>query len=265
LTSRVTAILVAIALCAPGCVLAGQAGEGLTATPVQSAIAPPEAAPSIWAVVREMPRDLWSFVSVDSAIVLGIGGGATLLAHVWDDDLAATVEASPALNNALEPGSKYGAFALMLGGSFATYGIGRMSGHAQLAVVGADLVRGQVVSQLWVQALKFTVRRERPDGTNDLSFPSGHAAGGFAAAAVIARHYGWKGAIPAYIGAAYIGAARVHDNKHYLSDVTFGAAMGIAGARTVMLKAGRYGVRVAPALTRDAVVVGVTLVPVGKL
>jgi membrane-associated phospholipid phosphatase len=112
-------------------------------------------------------------------------------------------------------------------------------------------------------ALKFTVQRERPDGSNDRSFPSGHAAGGFAAATALARHYGWKVAIPAYLGATFIAAARVYDNKHYLSDVTFGAAMGIAGARTVMLKAGRYGVKVAPALTPGGVALGVTVVPAG--
>ena len=97
-----------------------------------------------------------------------------------------------------------------------------------------------------------------------MSFPSGHAAGGFAAAAVVAHHYGWKAAIPAYVGATYIAAARVHDNKHYLSDVTFGAAMGIAGARTVLLKAGRYGAHVAPALTPGGVALHVTLVPASQ-
>ena len=35
------------------------------------------------------------------------------------------------------------------------------------------------------------------------------------------------------------------DNRHYLSDVVFGAAMVIAGERTVM-RAGRYTLRVAP-------------------
>ena len=115
-----------------------------------------------------------------------------------------------------------------------------------MAVVGADLVRGQIVSQAWTQALKFTVLRERPDGSNQQSFPSGHAAGGFAAASVLARHYGWKAAVPAYLGASYIAASRVHDNRHYLSDVIFGSAMGIAGQRTVTLHAGRYGISFAP-------------------
>ena len=93
-----------IVLCVPGYLLAAQGGDGLTATPAQSPVAEPEDAPSLGAIVRAMPRDLWSFISVDSAVVLGIGGGAALLAHVWDDDLVSTIEVSPQLNNSLEPG-----------------------------------------------------------------------------------------------------------------------------------------------------------------
>jgi hypothetical protein len=63
---------------------------------------------------------------------------------------------------------------------------------------------------------------------------------------VLRRHYGWKVGVPATLVAAYVATARVHDNKHYLSDVIFGAAMGIAGERTVTLHAGRYGMAVAP-------------------
>ena len=48
--------------------------------------------------------------------------------------------------------------------------------------------------------------------------------------------------------AAYVATSRVHDNRHYLSDVIFGAAMGIAGQRTVMLHAGRYGISLAPSV-----------------
>ena len=105
------------------------------------------------------------------------------------------------------------------------------------------------------------MRRERPDGSNRQSFPSGHAASGFAAAAVLARHYGWKAAAPAFLGATYIAAARVHDNRHYVSDVTFGAAMGTAAARTVMLKAGRYHLRVVPALGQGGAALMVSVVP----
>ena len=239
------------------------AGPQQTATREDAAahVVEPEQAPSIGSVFREVPSDLWRFVSVDTALALTIGGFAAGVAHHGDDELVSELQVNVRLNNAFEPGSKYGAFAIMLGGSFAAYGVGRMSGNRHLAVTGADLVRGQIVAQLWTQALKFTVQRERPDESNNVSFPSGHSAAGFAAATVLSRHYGWKAAIPAYIGAAYIGAARVHDNKHYLSDVTFGAAMGIAAARTVLLKAGRYGVHVTPAIAPGQIAVSATLVP----
>jgi hypothetical protein len=51
----------------------------------------PEQAPSLGSVFREVPRDLWQFVSVDTAVVLTFGGNAAAIAHIWDDDL---VEAS---------------------------------------------------------------------------------------------------------------------------------------------------------------------------
>jgi membrane-associated phospholipid phosphatase len=254
----------AVALCTLGLPSRGLAQNEQSGTAELAAghVVEPAQAPSVGSVFREVPYDLWRFISVDTAMVLAAGGGAALVAHIWDDDLVSELQVNTQLNNAFEPGSKYGAFALMLGGSFAVYGVGRASGHPHLAVVGGDLVRAQIVSQVWVQALKYTVQRERPDQSNSVSFPSGHAAGGFAVATVLTRHYGWKAAIPAYLGATYIAAARVHDNKHYLSDVTFGSAMGIAGSRTVLLKKGRYGLQVAPSLGPGTVALRATMVSV---
>lgn len=50
--------------------------------------------------------------------------------------------------------------------------------------------------------------------------------------------------------AGYVATARVHDNRHHLSDVMFGAAMGIAAQRTVTLHAGRYGASVVSSASR---------------
>ena len=108
-------------------------------------------------------------------------------------------------------------------------------------------MRAQILSQAYVQAIKFTVQRERPDGSNSVSFPSGHSASAFATATVLQRHYGWKVGVPAAVLAAYVATARVHDNKHYLSDVVFGAAMGIAAQRTVTLHSRRYDIGDGPA------------------
>ena len=75
-------------------------------------------------------------------------------------------------------------------------------------------------------ALKFGVGRERPDGSNNRSFPSGHTSASFQGASFIHARYGLKYAIPAYIGAAFVGYSRVYANKHFTSDVLAGAAIG---------------------------------------
>jgi membrane-associated phospholipid phosphatase len=208
--------------------------------------------PPIGAVLREIPRDLWHFISWDTAAVIGVGGGAALIGHIWDDDLADEVETNVRLNDAMQPGHTYGAFTVQAFVGLGLYAGGWLAQKAPLARTGADIMRAQILGQAYVQAIKFTARRERPDGSNTQSFPSGHSASAFATAGVLQRHYGWKVGVPAAIVAGYVATARVHDNKYYLSDVIFGSAMGIAAQRTVTLHAGRYGVVLAPTDGRGA-------------
>ena len=208
------------------------------------------APPPIGAVLREVPSDLWHFISWDTGAVLGIGGAAALIGHEWDDDLADEVETNVSFNNVMAPGHTYGAFAVQAFVGVGLYAGGWFANNERLARTGADVMRAQILSQIYVQAIKYTVQRERPDQSNHHSFPSGHSASAFATASVLQRHYGWKAGVPAMVVAAYVATARVHDNHHYLSDVIFGAAMGIAAQRTVTLHAGRYGVSLAPAVGR---------------
>lgn len=55
---------------------------------------------------------------------------------------------------------------------------------------------------------------------------------------MLQRHYGLKAGIPAYAVATYVAASRLHDNRHYLSDVIFGAGIGIATGRAVARHSG---------------------------
>ena len=96
-----------------------------------------------------------------------------------------------------------------------------------------DLIQSLDVSEALVQTLKYTTRRERPDGSGKNSFPSGHAADTFAFATALERHLGWKGAVPAYIFSSYVAISRLPDNRHWLSDAVFGASVGIIAGRTV--------------------------------
>ncbi len=74
--------------------------------------------------------------------------------------------------------------------------------------------------------LKYGVKRERPNHEDNHSFPSGHTSATFQSASFIHKRYGLKYAIPAYIGATFVGYSRVHANKHYTSDVIAGAVIG---------------------------------------
>ena len=83
---------------------------------------------------------------------------------------------------------------------------------------------GSTLSTTYI--LKYTINRERPDGT-DHSFPSGHTSASFSAASFIHFRYGWKKAIPSYLVASYVGYSRVRAERHYQSDVYAGAAISV--------------------------------------
>lgn len=78
------------------------------------------------------------------------------------------------------------------------------------------------------QALKETIHETRPDGSDAKSFPSGHTAVSFAAAATLQKRYGWQVGLPAHLAAAFVGLARVESDKHFVHDVLAGAAIGEA-------------------------------------
>lgn len=81
--------------------------------------------------------------------------------------------------------------------------------------------------------LKHSVRRERPDLSSDFSFPSGHTALAFAAAGTLAWRYPWYVAYPSLAAAGLVAWARADSGEHYLTDVTFGAGLGLFWATAV--------------------------------
>lgn len=79
-------------------------------------------------------------------------------------------------------------------------------------------------------ALKYLVKKERPDFSDTHSFPSMHTSVSFAGAAFIQRRYGWKWGIPAYVVSTYVGWSRVYGKKHDGWDVAAGAVIGAGSA-----------------------------------
>jgi membrane-associated phospholipid phosphatase len=73
---------------------------------------------------------------------------------------------------------------------------------------------------------KALIDEERPDNSDDDSFPSGHTANAFASATTLHRRYGRKNGFPAKAVATYNGVARERARKHHWYDVLAGAVIG---------------------------------------
>jgi hypothetical protein len=201
--------------------------------------------PSVGQLFSKTLNDFRRLPSLDSAVILGMGAAAASIGHPSDARISHGFLGSDS-KSFFSSGQMIGASTVQLGAAFATYSLGRTTGHPKVAAIGADLVSAQIVSQTLTQAIKFSVGRTRPDGTA-YSFPSGHSATAFATAAVLQRHLGWKAGIPAYAVASYVAASRIEVQRHYLSDVAFGAAIGIMSGRTVTLGRGNARFALSPA------------------
>jgi membrane-associated phospholipid phosphatase len=78
------------------------------------------------------------------------------------------------------------------------------------------------------EGMKQAFPRTRPDGSDRKSFPSGHTARSFNAAATLYNRQGAAIGIPAFAVASLVGVARVKADKHFWTDVLAGAAIGTA-------------------------------------
>ena len=115
----------------------------------------------------------------------------------------------------------------------------RAGGRMLLSVLAATAMKAAVkrlVSRTRPQELldrdHYEVRPLGPDAGSWHSFPSGHTAGGVAAARAVAREYS-GGRVPLYAGATAIGLVQVPTGAHYASDVLAGALVGLAAEAAV--------------------------------
>ncbi len=231
-----------------------------------SAMVPPAQAPTpppapdderpLTRIVQNLGRDLRDFPSIDTVIVLGAGGAAATIAgrsdhrvNRWTLDHAAP--SFTAIGRVGGDGWTQGGIAL------GTWALGQATGHRLTAHVGSDLIRAQMLNAVTTLGLKIVVDRQRPSGGSH-AFPSGHTSAAFASAGVVHGHFGWKAGVPAYAAASFVGWTRVRDRMHWVSDVVFGAALGLAAARTVTAGHRTRSWTVTPVVTTDGVGLWVT-------
>lgn len=100
------------------------------------------------------------------------------------------------------------------------------------------LVKSEAIMAALTFSFKSLTEVSRPDGSNNYSFPSGHTAQAFATATFMAKEYGDKSiwySIGAYGMATTVGAMRILNNRHWVSDVFAGAGIGILSTNLAYL------------------------------
>jgi membrane-associated phospholipid phosphatase len=227
--------------------------------PVPAGAQDAPASPAPRSLIETFKQDLKSVVSKENASVLSAATAFALLAQPFDKNLTYSASCSTFLKTTFEPWARVaGQEWLLAGGAAATYMYGRVSGHAQLAAVGGDLIEAELIAGLGTHALKYATQRPRPDG-EEFSFPSGHAAGTFAMATVLQRHYGLKAAVPAYTFAVLISGARLQANSHYPTDLIAGAALGIFSGRAATFELGSRRLQLSPTVVRGGAAISGTI------
>ena len=182
--------------------------------------------------VKHLPRR-------NSAYWLAGGTALALAVHPQDGKINRHFLGSDTADAFFAPGKFIGNTGVILGASFGTYLAGRSMSMPRLQHLGMDEIEGAILAEGISEGAKQIFRRDRPfnpDGTQatgGYSLPSGHATLTFTAATILQQHLGYKAGIPTYLIASYVAMSRLHDNRHYASDVIAGAATGIIIGRSV--------------------------------
>lgn len=87
-----------------------------------------------------------------------------------------------------------------------------------------------VIMGIAVNSLKYSLKYPRPDGSSKNSLPSGHTATAFVSAEFLSMEFShqskWIGTA-SYLTAISVASLRIINNRHWLTDITAGAGIGI--------------------------------------
>jgi len=185
---------------------------------------------TLGAFPKNLGRNVIGVFSGRNLLPFAVGVGATTLASAFDYRTEHALQG--ACNSCGTTGATLGGAAVVpvVGALFLA---GRFAPHGRFGAASYDFAQAMIVTGAYTGLLKYTVQRQRPDGSDSLSFPSGHASTAFSLASVANHHYGWKVGVPMYALAAGIGLSRVEQDRHHLSDVIAGATLGIIVGRSV--------------------------------
>jgi membrane-associated phospholipid phosphatase len=174
-------------------------------------------------------------------IFLGAAGTLTAFTMVHDDwltDRAIEAENNPDQRRVAQFFQPLGRASYMVPASLGLYGAARLFNQPRLARRSGRVALAVTIATAIGNGIKAAAGRERPvesephsnhwkPFSGNHSFVSGHATTAFAAAAALDRETDERW-VPylVYPAATLVAWSRVHDRKHWTSDVVAGAALG---------------------------------------
>jgi len=161
-------------------------------------------------------------------------GGVTAGLFVTDRQFSASLNQNPTTLKHYKDFSNYG-IAGMIGGAAGLYAFSFPTHNEHWRETGFLAGEAALNSLITVEALKYSMQRERPYQGNGsgaffhggTSFPSEHSAAAWSIAGVIAHEYpGPLPSILAYGAASAISLSRIKAHQHFPSDVLVGSVLG---------------------------------------
>lgn len=190
----------------------------------------------------------FKFENGNILITLGVIG-ATSLTYVFDNEMQQKLQShkSSGLKRATDAGAIAGNPFIHLGLAALVYGAGVAGDSPKWKETGEMMGEALILADASTFILKTAVGRGRPIATSHRgdfepfrfksdydSFPSMHTASSFALASVMASVSDSLLTKTSYYAAAtFVGFSRMYQNKHWASDIVFGAALGEMCGRVV--------------------------------
>ncbi len=186
--------------------------------------------------------------------------GLLVITSLFDPGVAEVSQAwrGSATNALSDVGNELGNGHRLLPLAGAAWLVSAVAGYDRARDVAGHAFQSAAAAGLAVTAVKFLVGRARPSDergsfhfrpfrTDDSAFPSGHAAIAFGLATALAAEFDGRWDDAAFYSAATLtGLARINDNRHWMTDVLAGAAVGVAAGRWVTRGHRAAGVAVIP-------------------
>src|SRR5262245_9600668 len=130
----------------------------------------------IKAMTKHLVTNFRYLPSMENLYWAGAGGGLALAAHPFDDNVNEALAGSDTAEKIFKTGEILGELVTLLGSATVVYAVGRLKDQPRVSHLGMDLIEALAMSEALTRTLKYTTGRERPDGSSNNSFPSGHAA-----------------------------------------------------------------------------------------